>query len=297
MIRQLVGCLKKDAFTFLPEDLQKKFETININVCYDANFIIETDCRRKVTISLFAIEYIWSWIAYIYTIYDYCHKQGLVLSDVEAKWNTIIRSTQVSETLDLQKVIDFNDGKELQFQNPWPKKFKNINPMNVDHPSVKRINLLFHYVMIAMILHEFGHIEKNHAEDYSSPSSPIEHEADLFSFNKYIEHVSSCHKDILENGAWVGVIFSQMILLDRDGMNPEYRKIYGNPWQRISFAIAEIEKNGNFGDDASMYAFLSLSFWLFLKKRGYDGPIDEKISFKDQYDLLSKCIYDMVKAC
>lgn len=123
-------------------------------------------------------------------------------------------------------------------------------------------------------------LKKNHAEDYSSPSSHIEQEADLFSFNKYIERVSSCRKDILENGAWVGVIFSQMILLDRDGMNPEYRKIYGNPWQRISFAIAEIEKNGNFGDDASMYAFLSLSFWLFLKKEVMTDLLMKKYRLK-----------------
>lgn len=288
MIRQSIGHFQKNLKKILPDDLKEKFEGYKIIFYFHKDFMIGVDQERKVIkISNYAVEYIWAWTAHWVFLYDYCHDENLTLSDVISKWDKIAKKPQLKRTIFLLKLMKFNSENDLSEQAPWI--IKHLNPMEVKNSIVEKVNMIFNYVLLSMILHEYGHIENEHPSviTVDDDSRRAEKEADDFSFDKYIDSLDNWDKNAIKNFAWIGVVCSQLIIFNLSHLNSDYYHKYGEPCSRLDRAVTAIESKNTFDGNDSIYAFLSLVLWLCMKNDGVTVPSNENVTFKDQYaDLL-----------
>lgn len=289
MIRQSIGCFVDNVDTYLPEYLKAHFKEYTLIFYYHKNFMIGVDHEKKIIkVSNYAVEYIWAWTAHWVYLYDHCHDERLTLLELIEKWDEVKKKSQIKRTLSLLELMKYNSEHNLATQAPWI--IKHLNPMEVKKSIINKINQIFNYVLLSMILHELGHIEKQHPSTVTveADSRKAESEADDFSFEKYAEFIKGLGVEqiTVKSYAWVGIVCSQLIVFNLSHLNSDYSKNYGDPCNRLDKAISALEGMDTFDDDAPIYAFLSLVLWLCLRNDGVNVSSQEKISFKEQYTEL-----------
>lgn len=298
MIRQLVGCLEKNLPKYFPEEVKNYLKGYDIVCCYDKSFDIKVNVEKQmIKISNFSLEYIWAWTAHWFFLYDYCKDEKLTLSEFIEQWDLIKKKTQIKRTLLLLKLMEFNEKQPLEKQSPW--LLKHLNPMEVKKSIVEKINIVFNYVVMNMILHEIGHIKYDHETSPSATTNDdnqrMESDADDFSYDEYIKILAPVADNFIKDFAWIGVILSQLLIFNLSHLNASYLKKYGNPCNRLDHALSSLDSREFFVDNHPIYAFLSLVLWLCLKNDGVYVSSNEKVTFKEQYSELMLALNKKIK--
>lgn len=298
MIRQLVGCLKENLSNIFPDSVKELVKDYEIICNFGSKFDISVDVERKIIkISNYSIEYIWAWSAHWILLYNYCHDEKLILSELISQWDDIKKKPQIKRSLLLLKLMSFNGSKPLNEQVPWI--IKHFNPNEIKSSIVDSVNRVFNYVLMNMILHEIGHVKFDHRSDPNATTDndnqKMEADADAFSYDQYIHILSPIADNFMKDFAWIGIVLSQLLIFNLSHLDRDYFKKYGNPCYRLDTAVAILDSQDSYGDDHSIYAFLSLVLWTCIRNDKIDFKANESISFKEQYSEIAIVLNNIVK--